>query len=129
MRCQKQPIQDRLPCFKTTGEFVGSLFFHAFLSHTIIGIICIGMIIQPVLSHASEKTYFDRAKSDDYLSIVFYRLGLRPLYGREGSLRNSLDLKPSKKESQGDLLLPGEKIILPVSDRTKLSHYALILSA
>jgi len=51
----------------------------------------------------------------DFLIKILAGLGLRPIYGKDGKLAEVVSLNPRLKKSQGNLIFPGQKIILSPS--------------
>jgi fibronectin type 3 domain-containing protein len=53
-------------------------------------------------------------KKNDMISMILERYQSVPIYGKDGNLMKTLDLNPDKKPTDGDLIYPDEKIILPI---------------
>jgi hypothetical protein len=72
----------------------------------------------PSSSHADEGiskygTY--EVQVGDTLSEVLMRFSIKPLYGKNGSVKKFAQLNSAAVKSQGDLIHPGAKILLPIS--------------
>jgi len=75
------------------------------------------------LSFKSAQAYAYIVKEGDTLSIILYQNKIRPIYGRNGMLEEVLKLNPEMRNSKGDRIIPGEKIILvkmPTEQRVKV---------
>jgi hypothetical protein len=57
------------------------------------------------------EVYYLKAK--ETLSGVLFSRGYSPIYGKRGALRELIELNPKLKESRGNKVRPGMKIILP----------------
>lgn len=64
------------------------------------------------LSLKSVEAYTYIVKEGDTLSTILYRENLRPVYGRRGMLEEVLKLNPDIRDSKGDRITPGRKIVL-----------------
>lgn len=69
----------------------------------------------------SNESCTYRVQKNDTISEILYRLNLRPIYGRQGTLAQVLDLNPTKKINS-HTILPGEKLRLPGSDCNRLAQ-------
>ncbi|WP_186644465.1 LysM peptidoglycan-binding domain-containing protein [Fluviispira vulneris] len=69
----------------------------------------------------SQELKFDeyKVKANDTLIHILKRHSLRPVFGPNGSLAETLELNPEKKKHNGDLIYIGEIIKLPNFDNWK----------
>jgi hypothetical protein len=74
------------------------------------------MIFAPSLTYAESKSNpFYRVKAHDSVSEVLLRFGIKPIYGKSGTLSRTLDLNPKTKAFRGNRIYPGELLYLPIA--------------
>lgn len=65
-------------------------------------------------AYAKKQNYIIyTVKKNDTLFKILKRYKLNPIFGKNGSLKRTLDLNPKKKKSKGNLIFPREKIKIP----------------
>ncbi|WGL59912.1 LysM peptidoglycan-binding domain-containing protein [Pigmentibacter sp. JX0631] len=56
-----------------------------------------------------------KVRKNDMISVLLQKYKSFPIYGKKGTLSETLDLNPKKKPTKGDLIFPNELITLPIS--------------
>nr|BFD32142.1 hypothetical protein GTC16762_17600 [Pigmentibacter ruber] len=56
-----------------------------------------------------------KVRKNDMISVLLQKYKSFPIYGKKGTLNETLDLNPKKKPTKGDLIFPNELITLPIS--------------
>lgn len=84
------------------------------LKKTLLSAFSIGLASSVV---AESVEYVIRKK--DTLSEVLYAHKLLPIWGKEGSVAQTLKLNPDLKNSRGNFLRPGQTILLPIQKDDK----------
>ena len=74
--------------------------------------ICHTAIALIVAQGVSAQTYI--VQKNDYLSKILNQKKLYPLYGPDGTISQTIALNDFLKVSKGDLIYPGQEIILPI---------------
>lgn len=55
-----------------------------------------------------------KVKKNDMISVLLKKYRSFPIYGKKGTLSETLELNPNKKPTKGDLIFPNELIKLPI---------------
>jgi hypothetical protein len=76
-----------------------------------LGFLLIALAFKP--SHSSCDSTFYAVEGNDNLSTILYRLNLKPLYGKKGSVKSTLLLNPWLKKNKGELIFKDQIIRLP----------------
>lgn len=80
-------------------------------------------------ANAQASGYFYRIKHQDTITNVLYRINLRPVYGKNGVLAQTLKMNPRKRKQDGNSVYPNEIIRLPVTDPSVFLGRAKILDS
>lgn len=56
-----------------------------------------------------------KVKKNDMISVLLKKYNSFPIYGKNGTLSETLELNPNKKSTKGDLIFPNELITLPIT--------------
>ncbi len=88
---------------------------------TIVKLFVVTICLIKSFSLFSQELKFDEYKvqANDTLIHILKRHSLRPVFGPNGSLAETLELNPEKKKHNGDLIYIGEIIKLPNFDNWK----------
>jgi hypothetical protein len=71
-----------------------------------------------------HQTY--QVKKGDTLSQILYQFGLKPLYGRDGTINQALSLNGDKIKGRGNSIFVNQNILLPLEVGTSKYETALI---
>jgi LysM domain len=67
-------------------------------------------------SFSNEENFIHyKVEKHDTLGNILKNHKLKPIYGKNGSIKKFLKLNPKKNKARGNLIYPGEDIILPIS--------------
>lgn len=85
------------------------------IKHNIAIFLAILFATRPIVA---QTVYYEVMRGDT-LSEILHSKGLRPIYGKDGALAHTLEMNPSLQESDGDLILSGQRILLSSTSPSK----------
>lgn len=78
----------------------------------------LGLTLVPIIVHATSWQLYV-VKRGDNLSKVLYDMNVRPIYGKDGGLEQTVKLNAQLEKSSGNKIYQNQKIFLPIASGEK----------